>query len=205
MALGAVAWGIWWVVDGISSWLDSPVRENPAATASHSPRPAPVWKLAPLTDGYTKKDSLLWTDMHENTQLRLLNDEAADDAHSARRDYLGDDKGLTSADVEITLTHKPEHGTLELQADRGLALYTPDPGFGGQDTFDYTVKLRDKPEQRNVKYVVDVGLSPGARYRQEHKYETCSAAQAAGAAPLHRGEDGYGRHLDADMDGIACE
>ena len=36
-------------------------------------------------------------------------------------------------------------------------------------------------------------------------YATCSAARAAGAAPLHQGEPGYSRRLDRDGDGIACE
>ncbi|MGN5373286.1 excalibur calcium-binding domain-containing protein [Sphingomonas hankookensis] len=36
-------------------------------------------------------------------------------------------------------------------------------------------------------------------------YANCSAARAAGAAPVRRGEPGYGRHLDRDNDGIGCE
>lgn len=36
-------------------------------------------------------------------------------------------------------------------------------------------------------------------------YRNCSAARAAGAAPLHVGEPGYDSHLDRDDDGIACE
>ncbi|WP_237054657.1 excalibur calcium-binding domain-containing protein [Marilutibacter chinensis] len=36
-------------------------------------------------------------------------------------------------------------------------------------------------------------------------YQNCSAARAAGAAPVHRGDPGYGRHLDRDGDGIGCE
>jgi cytoskeletal protein RodZ len=36
-------------------------------------------------------------------------------------------------------------------------------------------------------------------------YKNCSAVRAAGAAPIHRGEPGYGRHLDRDGDGIGCE
>lgn len=36
-------------------------------------------------------------------------------------------------------------------------------------------------------------------------YPNCTAARAAGAAPIRRGEPGYGRHLDRDGDGIACE
>lgn len=36
-------------------------------------------------------------------------------------------------------------------------------------------------------------------------YRNCSEARAAGAAPIRRGEPGYGEHLDRDGDGIACE
>jgi hypothetical protein len=36
-------------------------------------------------------------------------------------------------------------------------------------------------------------------------YANCSAARAAGAAPLYRGEPGYRAALDRDDDGIACE
>ena len=36
-------------------------------------------------------------------------------------------------------------------------------------------------------------------------YKSCAAARAAGVTPLHRGDPGYGSHLDRDGDGIACE
>jgi excalibur calcium-binding domain-containing protein len=36
-------------------------------------------------------------------------------------------------------------------------------------------------------------------------YANCTAAKAAGAAPIHRGEPGYRPALDRDNDGIACE
>ncbi|WP_220492255.1 excalibur calcium-binding domain-containing protein [Propioniciclava sp. MC1683] len=36
-------------------------------------------------------------------------------------------------------------------------------------------------------------------------YKNCTAARAAGAAPIRRGEPGYASHLDRDNDGIACE
>lgn len=36
-------------------------------------------------------------------------------------------------------------------------------------------------------------------------YRNCSAARAAGAAPIYLGQPGYGTHLDRDLDGIACE
>jgi hypothetical protein len=36
-------------------------------------------------------------------------------------------------------------------------------------------------------------------------YENCDAARAAGAAPVHAGDPGYGSHLDRDGDGVGCE
>ncbi|CAL9342672.1 hypothetical protein C1708_31390 [Streptomyces sp. DH-12] len=36
-------------------------------------------------------------------------------------------------------------------------------------------------------------------------YDNCAAARAAGAAPVHAGDPGYGRHLDRDGDGTGCE
>lgn len=36
-------------------------------------------------------------------------------------------------------------------------------------------------------------------------YKNCTEAKAAGAAPIRRGQPGYGEHLDRDNDGIACD
>jgi hypothetical protein len=36
-------------------------------------------------------------------------------------------------------------------------------------------------------------------------YANCTAARAAGAAPLYRGDPGYRSGLDRDGDGVACE
>lgn len=36
-------------------------------------------------------------------------------------------------------------------------------------------------------------------------FANCTAARAAGAAPVRVGDPGYGRHLDRDGDGIGCE
>jgi len=41
--------------------------------------------------------------------------------------------------------------------------------------------------------------------RAEVFYANCSAARAAGAAPISRGEPGYRSRLDRDDDGVACE
>jgi len=36
-------------------------------------------------------------------------------------------------------------------------------------------------------------------------YANCTEARAAGAAPVRKGDPGYGTHLDRDGDGIGCE
>ncbi|MDH6212753.1 excalibur calcium-binding domain-containing protein [Streptomyces pseudovenezuelae] len=40
---------------------------------------------------------------------------------------------------------------------------------------------------------------------QDVYYANCTAARAAGAAPVRVGDPGYGRHLDRDGDGVGCE
>lgn len=47
--------------------------------------------------------------------------------------------------------------------------------------------------------------SPGAAPTTSVYYADCDAVRAAGAAPIHRGQPGYGTHLDGDEDGIGCE
>lgn len=47
-------------------------------------------------------------------------------------------------------------------------------------------------------------LSP-ARSSGHGVFANCTEARAAGAAPVRRGDPGYGPHLDRDNDGIGCE
>lgn len=47
--------------------------------------------------------------------------------------------------------------------------------------------------------------TPAPQSQANVYYQNCSAARAAGAAPVYAGEPGYGRHLDRDNDGIGCE
>jgi hypothetical protein len=50
-------------------------------------------------------------------------------------------------------------------------------------------------------------LAPAAKPKQrnERAFRNCSEARAAGAAPVRRGDPGYGPHLDRDNDGVGCE
>ena len=46
---------------------------------------------------------------------------------------------------------------------------------------------------------------PSASGGREVYYPNCAAARAAGAAPVRRGQPGYGTHLDRDGVGVGCE
>ncbi|AWZ09569.1 hypothetical protein DRB89_39785 [Streptomyces sp. ICC4] len=46
---------------------------------------------------------------------------------------------------------------------------------------------------------------PSAPGPKDVYYKNCTEAKAAGAAPIRRGQPGYGKHLDRDNDGIACD
>lgn len=49
-----------------------------------------------------------------------------------------------------------------------------------------------------------IGVRPRRNARSAY-YANCSAARAAGAAPVYAGEPGYARRLDRDGDGVGCE
>ncbi|MBP6748149.1 MAG: excalibur calcium-binding domain-containing protein [Xanthomonadaceae bacterium] len=47
--------------------------------------------------------------------------------------------------------------------------------------------------------------APTRRTRGGGVFANCAEARAAGAAPVRRGDPGYGPHLDRDGDGVGCE
>lgn len=60
-------------------------------------------------------------------------------------------------------------------------------------------KSRSAPESRPSPQRFGFAGGGGVYYRN------CSAARAAGAAPVYAGEPGYAPHLDRDGDGVGCE
>ena len=46
---------------------------------------------------------------------------------------------------------------------------------------------------------------PAPQQPTDVSFRNCQQARAAGRAPIYAGQPGYGRHLDRDGDGIACE
>ena len=59
-----------------------------------------------------------------------------------------------------------------------------------------------RPETYTPQNNLTDGVSPA---NSGDAFRNCSAARAAGAAPVRRGDPGYGSHLDRDGDGVGCE
>ncbi len=63
----------------------------------------------------------------------------------------------------------------------------------------------DADSRRNVPSADRPAPSGGSSSGGAAYYPNCSAARAAGAAPLSTGQPGYSAKLDRDGDGVACE
>lgn len=64
---------------------------------------------------------------------------------------------------------------------------------------------KPKPEPPGAALVPPADSSPDTSTGGSAYYRNCTAARAAGAAPLYRGAPGYRSALDRDGDGVACE
>ncbi|MEU6159039.1 excalibur calcium-binding domain-containing protein [Streptomyces sp. NPDC047130] len=77
---------------------------------------------------------------------------------------------------------------------------TPEPAPTVTATETVTARPEPDPEPEETAEGDGTGGGGGAVH-----YANCDEARAAGAAPVHRGEPGYGRHLDRDGDGVGCD
>ncbi|MFE2937926.1 excalibur calcium-binding domain-containing protein [Streptomyces sp. NPDC059255] len=73
-----------------------------------------------------------------------------------------------------------------------------------------TVTAKPKPaptvtETKTVEVTAEPAVDAGGGNDESVYYKNCTAARAAGAAPVRAGDPGYGRHLDRDGDGVGCE
>ncbi len=144
----------------------------------------------------------------------LANDtfKAAGGAAEAFREVVR--KGKFTLAVEVA----PTTGTAVVGAGGSSFTYTPQVGFGGEDEFTYKVTVDGQGGAEDVSGTAVVRLRVSAPKPAPVKtpakpkkppvkvsYKNCSAARAAGAAPIREGQAGYGPHLDRDGDGVGCE
>ncbi|MGW7415760.1 excalibur calcium-binding domain-containing protein [Streptomyces sp. NPDC054863] len=153
----------------------------------------------------------------------LANDTFAKDGGAAGAPFL---TAVSKPDYVLTLDGKPRHGTAVLSGTR--VTYTPNASYVGEDDVTYKVKVKGEgasvlstPLEATAVVRVTMNTAapapardrkPPAKATKKAKTETkaktyfknCSAVRAAGAAPIRRGDPGFGRHLDRDGDGVAC-
>lgn len=100
-------------------------------------------------------------------------------------------KPAPAATVTATTTTSPEPAVTET--------VTASPEPVPTVTKTKTVKVTVAPESGTS------GGSGSGGGSSSTYYANCTAVRAAGAAPIRTGDPGYGRHLDRDGDGVACE
>ncbi|MFJ1818406.1 excalibur calcium-binding domain-containing protein [Streptomyces sp. NPDC088139] len=105
-----------------------------------------------------------------------------------------DAKAAPSATVTATVTATPEPSVTE------TVTASPEPVPTVTKTRTIRVTVTPAAEDVSTSGGSDSGGGSSSTY-----YANCSAVRAAGAAPIRAGEPGYGRHLDRDGDGVACE
>ncbi|MFF9910160.1 excalibur calcium-binding domain-containing protein [Streptomyces sp. NPDC013457] len=132
---------------------------------------------------------------------------------------------LDASEYELTVDSPPAHGTAEV--DGSSISYTPAAGYVGEDEFTYRVAQSSPGTARGTAVVRITVAAPVVtpsptptptptptsvptptrtkKVAPPVIYPNCDAARAAGAAPVRRGDAGYGSHLDRDGDGVGCE
>ncbi|MFJ8074720.1 excalibur calcium-binding domain-containing protein [Streptomyces sp. NPDC096176] len=123
---------------------------------------------------------------------------------------------LQAEDFTLTVDSPASHGTAEVDGT-GIT-YTPTAGYGGEDEFTYRVEVKAGAGAEAVSATAVVRITvtkpepkptptptPKPKTKPKVSYANCDAVRAAGAAPIHEGEPGYGSHLDRDGDGVGCE
>ncbi|MEU2430459.1 excalibur calcium-binding domain-containing protein [Streptomyces sp. NPDC007861] len=206
MALAGCGTGDGGTADGDTKAVAGSSSPTPASASPSpsAPPPAPAWTLR-LVDDEEAADAgkRLVVDV-------LANDTATGGAGSgAGASAQPLTSALLATDYSLTVDTAPAHGTAEIDGGGRIA-YTPESGYDGEDEFTYRVSP-DDPELAGGTAVVRITVTAPAPASAAPEppagvhYRNCDAVRAAGAAPLHRGDPGYGGHLDRDGDGVACE
>ncbi|MEU0082555.1 excalibur calcium-binding domain-containing protein [Streptomyces sp. NPDC006274] len=185
-----------------------------AATSSATPSPSPTPTASPQPD-LGLEDDVESAEAGEEIVVEALdNDTVA--LSGAPAGPLAD--AWDSAEHTLTVDSPPGHGTAAVDGT-GIT-YTPTAGYGGEDEFTYRVEVKgvDGGEAVSATAVVRITVAkpapkptptptpkPKPKPEPAFMYDNCDAARAAGAAPVRKGEYGYGPHLDRDGDGVGCE
>ncbi|WP_255306125.1 excalibur calcium-binding domain-containing protein [Streptomyces sp. Wb2n-11] len=114
-------------------------------------------------------------------------------------DTVASKKAAPAATVTATVTDTPAPAATVTATATATATATvkPEPA----PTVTKTVHVTVAPAAGGS----DDGSDDGSGSGGSAYYANCTAVRAADAAPIRTGDAGYGRHLDRDGDGVACE
>ncbi|WP_395402013.1 excalibur calcium-binding domain-containing protein [Arthrobacter sp. UC242_113] len=118
-------------------------------------------------------------------------------AAKAAADKLAAEKAAAKAAADKLAAEKA--AAREAAARKAAEKAAADQAAAAQAAAD-RVAQQAAAEQEAQQAAVPAAPAPAFVY-----YKNCTAARAAGAAPVYAGSPGYASHLDRDGDGIGCE
>ncbi len=131
----------------------------------------------PERDNYDRLLGYIWVDGENFNQLLL-------EEGLARYAYVYDPP----------YTHQDEMKQAEQRArEAEIGIWSID-GYVTEDEFNHE-GVEDDPQENQEAEKPD----------DDVYYANCTEAREAGVTPLYEGDPGYGRHMDGDGDGVACE
>lgn len=141
-------------------------------------------ELALLSEENTTNKELI----EEMTVKMAENENAADELKKQKETFNQEKEGLTE---NISALEKQ---LADAQAEND-ALIDTISGLTAQAE-DSTPQVSNEPS---------TAAAAPASSTASVEYDNCTAAREDGAAPVYRGDPGYGKHLDRDGDGVGCE
>ncbi|MFJ2741630.1 excalibur calcium-binding domain-containing protein [Streptomyces sp. NPDC087440] len=114
--------------------------------------------------------------------------------------YVGEDDFMYEVQVKEMkgkpVGAKPVKGTAVVR----ITMNTPGPATSAKKSRG-TTDAAGAPKKTKSSTAESTGTGTGTGFT----YKNCAAVRAAGAAPIRKGQPGFGAHLDRDGDGVACE
>ncbi|MCX4823367.1 excalibur calcium-binding domain-containing protein [Streptomyces sp. NBC_01142] len=173
-----------------------------AVTPTPSPTPTPVLDLVDDDES---------ADAGKPIVVDVLSNDTLTKAGSTAESV---EAALDAGEFSLAVDVLPGHGTATV--DGSTIVYTPSRGYGGADEFTYRLDAKGAEPLTGTAVVritvaaptptpTPTPAKPKKPAPPRVSYTNCTAVRAAGAAPIHTGDPGYGPHLDRDGDGVACE
>ncbi|MET9435511.1 excalibur calcium-binding domain-containing protein [Streptomyces sp. NPDC006551] len=219
--IATVLAGLWF----LAPFLGDPPKKT-EADAKPAARPT-VARTAATTPPPPSPSPSPSTKAPRDAQMPHVVGDTYDDAMEALK-KAGIDKGDVTLDDVYLDIDAPTHTEAAEDGDWKICFQTPDKGAAvasgttvrldlgqwsdadlvqkcpGAKGTTYKIPAND-PDYRRDDTADTTGGGSSSGGADSVYYKNCSAAKAAGAAPIRSGEPGYRKALDRDGDGVACD